>query len=247
MLADHAPWYMDGFGLGGPHLGDDGSGIRMGVALGADAFNMSFASPWNFIYAPGELCKAVLVDGRGARFVAESSYGADIGDAVFRRTGGVGWLVMNQAVWEEADAAGAVISQPDATADTLEELAEQLGLNVAVFLNTMAFYNEHAAAGEDPLFHKHAEYLAPMESGPYMAFDYGIAKGIPFITLGGLRANMDGQILDVYGEKIEGLYGAGRVAPGLSQEYYVSGSAVADCTFWGRVAGRAASAASPAE
>ncbi|MGH2551311.1 MAG: FAD-dependent oxidoreductase, partial [Thermomicrobiales bacterium] len=36
MLADHAPWYLPGFGLGGPHLGDDGSGIKMGMAVGAD-------------------------------------------------------------------------------------------------------------------------------------------------------------------------------------------------------------------
>jgi len=28
MLEDHAPWYLNAFGLGGPHLGDDGSGRR---------------------------------------------------------------------------------------------------------------------------------------------------------------------------------------------------------------------------
>jgi 3-oxo-5alpha-steroid 4-dehydrogenase len=208
---------------------------------------LSFASPWDFIYAPGELCKGVLVDGRGARFVAETSYGADIGDAVFRDTDGIGWLILDQTILEESLEAGAVLGDPVASADTFEELAEQLELNVDVLLNTIEFYNTHAANGEDPLLHKHEEYLQPLETGQFVVYDYGVAKGIPFITLGGLRATMEAQILSVFDEPIQGLYGSGRVAPGLSQEYYVSGSALADCTFWGRVSGRAAAAAQPWE
>lgn len=245
MLADHAPWYINGYPLGGPHQGDDGSGIKMGAVIGADAFNLSFASPWNFIYAPGELCQAVIVDGAGRRFTAETNYGADVGDAVFRRNHGIGWLILDQGVYDRATEAGALLSSPVATADTLEELAAQLDLPAAVLVNEISFYNEGAAVGEDPVFHKHAEYLAPLETPPFYAFNYGITRGIAFITLGGLRANIDTEILDVYGEVIPGLYGAGRVAPGISQEYYVSGSAVADCTFWGRVAGRSAAAAEP--
>jgi 3-oxo-5alpha-steroid 4-dehydrogenase len=243
MLAHHAPWYMSGFGLGGPHLGDDGSGIQMGAAAGGEAFNMSFASPWNFIYAPGELCKGVLVDGTGRRFTAETNYGADVGDAVFRDTNGIGWLIFDKATLDAAEAAGAILSEPVATANTVAELAELLDVPATVLQNTFDFYNEHAANGEDPILHKHAEYLQPLTEAPFTAFDYGVNRGIPYITLGGLRSNMDTQILHVFGDPIPGLYGAGRVAPGLSQEYYVSGSAVADCTFWGRIAGKSAAAA----
>lgn len=247
MLADHAPWYLPGYPLGGPHMGDDGSGIKMGAQIGGDAFNLSFASPWKFIYAPGEMCLSVLVDGTGRRYTAETNYGADIGDPIFRRTHGIAWLIMDQTVRDRAEEAGAFLSEPAATADTIEALAEQLDLPAAVLVNEIAFYDEHAANGEDPVFHKHAEYLAPLETPPFYAFDYGITTGIPFITLGGLRADMNAQVLDVNREVIPGLYGAGRNAPGISQEYYVSGSAVADCTFWGRVAGRSAAAAEPAE
>jgi 3-oxo-5alpha-steroid 4-dehydrogenase len=243
MLADHAPWYLTGFGLGGPHLGDDGSGIKMGAAVGADAFNLSFASPWDFIYAPGENCKGVLVDGVGRRFVAETRYGADIGDAVFRRNNGIAWLVMDTAIYDGAIAAGAVLGDPVATAASLEELATALNLEASVFLNELAFYNEQAAAGADPVWGKHAEFLQPLETGPFMAFQFGAAKGIPFITLGGLRSDIDCNVIDQWGETIPGLYGAGRTSPGISQEYYVSGTAVGDCTFWGKVAGRAAAAA----
>jgi len=243
MLADHAPWYIGGYPLGGPHQGDDGSGIKMGSSIGADAFNLSFASPWNFIYAPGEMCQSILVDGLGRRFTSESNYGADTGDPIFRRTHGIGWLIMDQAVRDRASEAGASLASPYATADTIEELADLLGVPAATLANEVTFYNEQAAQGEDPIFHKHAEYLVPLETAPFHAFDYGINRGIAFITLGGLRANIDTEILDAWGEVIPGLYGAGRVAPGISQEYYVSGSALADCTFWGRVAGRSAAAA----
>jgi 3-oxo-5alpha-steroid 4-dehydrogenase len=242
MLADHAPWYLGGVGLGGAHLGDDGSGIKMGAAVGGEAFNLSFASPWDFIYAPGETCKGVLVDGTGVRFVSETSYGADVGDAVFRRTHGIGWLIMDTPILEAAREAGANLNNPVATADSIEELAVALDVPEAVLANTIAFYNAGAEAGEDLVFHKHAEFLQPLVTGPFVAFDYGVNKGIPFITLGGLRANIKTEVLDVWGNPIPGLYGAGRVAPGLSQEYYVSGSALGDCTFWGRVAGREAAA-----
>jgi 3-oxo-5alpha-steroid 4-dehydrogenase len=242
MLADHAPWYIGGYPLGGPHQGDDGSGIKMGAQIGGDAFNMSFASPWNFVYAPGELCQSILVDGMGRRFTAESNYGADTGDPIFRRNHGIGWLIMDQGVLDRATEAGALMSAPFATADTIEELAEQIGVPAAVLSAELAFYNEQAANGEDPIFHKHSEYVVPLETAPFYAFDYGINRGIAFITLGGLRANMNSEILDVWGNVIPGLYGAGRVAPGISQEYYVSGSALADCTFWGRVAGRSVAA-----
>jgi 3-oxo-5alpha-steroid 4-dehydrogenase len=214
----------------------------MGLAVGAAHYDLSFASPWKFVYAPGEMCQCILVDGIGSRFVSESAYGQTVGDAIFRRNHGVAWMIVDQTVAESAKNAGAVLSQPDATADTIEALAEQIGVNAAVLANTVAFYNEHAANGEDPLLHKHAEFLTPLATAPFMAFDFGAASGVPFITLGGLRANANTEVVDNFGEVIPGLYAAGRTAPGISQEYYVSGSAVGDCTFWGRVAGRSAAA-----
>lgn len=216
----------------------------MAAAVGGETFNLGFDSPWNFIYSPGENCKGILVDGVGRRFVAETRYGEDIGNEVLRRNNGIGWLIMDTAIHEEALAAGSMISQPVATADSLEELAAMLEINVDVFLNEVEFYNARAAEGEDPVWGKHAEYLQPLERGPFMAFQYGAEKGIPFITLGGLRSDIDCNVLDQWGETISGLYSAGRTSPGISQESYVSGSAVGDCTFWGRVAGRAAAAQS---
>ncbi len=242
MLAVHAPRFLDGYGLGGPHLGDDGSGIKMAAAAGGETFNMNYGSPWNFIYSPGELCKGILVNSSGRRFIAETLYGEDIGNAVFDSADGVGVLVMDSAIHQQAVDAGAMLAEPIATADTLDELADMIGVNVEVFINEVAFYNEQAAGGFDPIYGKHAEYLQPIEQGPFMAYNYGVSKGIPFITLGGLRSDINCNVINQWGETIPGLYSAGRTSPGISQESYVSGSALSDCTFWGRVAGKAVAA-----
>ncbi|WP_255281816.1 FAD-binding protein [Actinomadura madurae] len=53
---------------------------------------------------------------------------------------------------------------------------------------------------------------------------------------------MDGEVRDLSGEPIPGLYAAGRTASGIHGEGYVSGTSLGDGTFFGRRAGRAAAA-----
>jgi 3-oxo-5alpha-steroid 4-dehydrogenase len=246
MVNIHLPWYNDAFPLGGPQMGDDGSGIRMAQAVGADVTNMSFASPWKFVYAPGEMCKSILVNGQGSRFVNEAAYGQDIGEGIVLENDGVCWMIMDQALVDELAEIGRSLSDPTATADTLDDLAVQLELSQPVFAQTLAFYNEQAALGDDPVFHKKAEFLQPLETAPYYAFNFGMATGMPYITLGGLRADAQTRVLNALDySPIPGLFSAGRTAPGISNEFYNSGTAIGDCTFWGRVAGREVAAAEP--
>jgi predicted oxidoreductase len=61
-------------------------------------------------------------------------------------------------------------------------------------------------------------------------------------TLGGLHTNLDGQVLDVSGEPIPGLYAAGEVAGGGGGGYHgynaLEGTFLGSCIFMGRNAGR---------
>jgi 3-oxo-5alpha-steroid 4-dehydrogenase len=56
-------------------------------------------------------------------------------------------------------------------------------------------HNHHAALGEDPDFHKSADWLAPQDQGPWAVFDLrpGHALYAGF-TLGGLRTTVDAQV-----------------------------------------------------
>jgi predicted oxidoreductase len=61
-------------------------------------------------------------------------------------------------------------------------------------------------------------------------------------TLGGLQTNLDGQVLDVAGKPISGLYAAGEVAGGGGGGYHgynaLEGTFLGSCLFSGKNAGR---------
>ena len=51
-------------------------------------------------------------------------------------------------------------------------------------------YNEHAARGEDPDFHKHPDWLAAQDQGPWGAYDLTMGKALyAGFTLGGMRVD----------------------------------------------------------
>jgi len=145
-------------------------------------------------------------------------------------------------------------------ADTLEELCEKLGIDWAGFEATITAFNENAKEGKDPVWHR-GEYdfdqgtagdltgtrtdlknncLAPVEKGPF----YG-AKYVPGTcgTNGGLRVNGKGQVVNVWGEVIPGLYAIGNTAGSVMGAAYPGGGSTlgAGCVF-GMLAGRDAAA-----
>jgi len=102
-------------------------------------------------------------------------------------------------------------------------------------------YNRHAANGQDPVFHKRAEYVQPLTQPPFGAVDCTTEKALYAVfTLGGLHTDVDGRVLDPEGDPIEGLFAAGRSSSGLAVGSYSSGLSLGDGTFFGRRAGRIA-------
>lgn len=98
-------------------------------------------------------------------------------------------------------------------ADTLEELAEKMGVNQDTFMKQMETYNKDAADGFDTEFEKDSEKMVAIENGPYYAI-----KGYShtFATCGGLDIDEDFRVLMSDGETpIEGLYAAGEEASGV--------------------------------
>jgi len=59
-------------------------------------------------------------------------------------------------------------------------------------------------------------------------------------TMGGLHTDTHGCVLSNDGQAVSGLYAAGRTTSGLAAQGYSSGLSIADGTFFGRRAGRAA-------
>lgn len=97
---------------------------------------------------------------------------------------------------------------PPATvkADTIEELAQKLGMDPAVLTRTVEDYNRFCREKRDEQFGKDPQYLVPREHGPYYAI---YAQRFSEAAMGGLMVNADCQVLRNDDSVIPGLYGVG--------------------------------------
>ena len=76
--------------------------------------------------------------------------------------------------------------------ETVEEMEAALGIPEGKLAATLNRYNEYAAKGEDPDFHKQPEYVAPQDKGPWAAFDLSLG-GAMYSGLHHGRACGDGR------------------------------------------------------
>lgn len=104
---------------------------------------------------------------------------------------------------------------------TLDELASKLKVDAEGLANTVRTYNAAAANGDDPAFNRGSSHMnrhngdpqqlpnpcvRPLGDGPYYAVTVQPAD---LACSAGLSGNADGQVLDMQGQVIEGLYACG--------------------------------------
>lgn len=122
-------------------------------------------------------------------------------------------------------------------ADTVEGLAQALGLDAEALAATVERYNGFCASGADEDFGKPAAQLLPVSTAPF----YG-ARITPtlFTTVGGLRVNEHVQVVDTEGAPIAGLYAAGGDAGGLYGANYDVNVCSGSQQGWAATSGRLA-------
>lgn len=124
-----------------------------------------------------------------------------------------------------------------ARADTLEELAEKIGIDPEGLVQNVEQYNEMCAKGYDELFEKEREFMMPLEEGPfYVCRQYVGAYG----TLGGVLINHNMEVMTDDYKVIDGLYCVGTDACtiyGDSYNYSIPGNTMGFCLNSGRIAG----------
>lgn len=121
--------------------------------------------------------------------------------------------------------------------DTLEELAEEMGLPADALVKSVERYNELCESGEDTDFGKNSKYMKPIKTAPF----WGIHRHIRVSSIdSGLLINTKCQCLDAEKKPIPGLYAAGNTSGQLcgsnDWQMYCSGMSVG----WGYVTGRRA-------
>jgi 3-oxo-5alpha-steroid 4-dehydrogenase len=215
--------------------GDDGRGIRMGMGAGGAAIRMDAGSIVLPFTVPKGLIRGILVNRQGARFIAEDVYQTVVGEAALLHQGGEVFLIVDDAIFERPFAPTEIA----AVSDSIAGLEAELKFPPGSLQSTLAMYNEHAARGEDPVFHKQPDFLVPLLQPPFAALDFTTQKAwYSVFTLGGLFTSIHGQVLTPDAEPVPGLYAAGRTTSGLAAQGYSSGLSIADGTFFGRQAGR---------
>jgi 3-oxo-5alpha-steroid 4-dehydrogenase len=183
------------------------------------------------------LVRGIVVDGFGQRFVNEDTYPGRVAQLMMLKHDNAGFVIVDERCLEEGK--GGPLARAlrlSSVCATLEELEAEIGLPAGSLDATVGLYNRHAAHGEDPMFHKDAKWLRPLEA-PFGAFRITNTTG--GFTLGGLRTTVDAEVLHVGGDPIPGLYAAGRTTSGIPAWGYASGASLGDGAFFGRRAGRA--------
>jgi succinate dehydrogenase/fumarate reductase flavoprotein subunit len=242
MIAENVPQMAEKpYPLGTTY--DDGLGLRMGVSVGAQLRGMDQAFVTAPIYPPASMVMGVLVNKNGDRFVAEDSYHSRTSAFVLEQPESVGYLVIDETHMNPEK--NYLVPLIDGW-ETIEEMEAGLGIPEGRLRDTIERYNEHAANGEDPDFHKAPEYLAPLTQGPWAAYNLSLGKAMyAGFTMGGMATTVDGRVRRADGSVIEGLYAAGACASNIAEngKNYASGTQLGEGSYFGRRAGRHAAAA----
>ena len=237
MVAEFTPSLAEKpFTLGATY--DDGFGIRAGQSVGGATAFMEEAFLTAPFYPPAQLVKGLVVNKLGQRFVAEDSYHARTSGFVMEQPDHAAYLIVDS---EHIEHPAFPLAPFIDGWETVEEMEAALDIPDGALVATLERYNEHAARGQDPDFHKHPDWLAPQDTGPWGAYDLTLGKALyAGFTLGGLVTDVDGRVLDEQGTAITGLYAAGACASNIAQESkgYASGTQLGEGSFFGRRAGR---------
>ena len=239
------------------YLSAQGAGITMAQAIGADVTGMSDIQ-LHPCGTPGTgLMENIRTSGRnrifanvhGDRFVNEGAARDTLAQAILDQDEQTYWIVVNAIRYPSrdfVDANGATIANMVAQgvvveADTLAELAEKTGMDADKLQASIDDYNAIVRGElEDPLgFTANNQADQEMLEGPWYA-----CKKVVTVhhTMGGLKINVNTEVLDTEGNVIEGLFAAGEVTGGIHGENRLGGNAIADCMTYGRLAGANAAA-----
>lgn len=248
-------------------LGCNGSGIELAESVGGKLSKMD--NPWvgRTLSRPDQLCYGIAVNKHGKRFVNEDAYTSILGKAIAAQDDAECYLILSSKSWWAmmkklipiGDSRGFssayltivlnVLFGGTKRAKTLDKLAEKCGINAKGLKQQVEAFDRDLSNSEPDQFEKADKYMRPIKSKSYWAVNIGMPNKFGFMmffTIGGALVDQEtGEVLNQEGKAIKGLYAAGRTAIGLpSNDYFASGTSLADCVFSGRRAGRSCASSS---
>ncbi len=233
-----------------------GDGITMATEIGASLTDMDQIQ---LLYLgnlkDGQLTKypprdvngtdqVIFINANGERFVNEGGRRDTICLAVMEQPDqmfymlesgdGSGYVDITDPDWRSADGFtfdylvenGYVVYD-----DTLEGLANKLGMDYETLQATVDTFNESVETGEDEF--GRTLYSTKLENGPWVAT---ARQACVHHTMGGVTIDDEARVLDEDGNVINGLYAAGEVVGGIHGANRLGGNAVVDTVVFGKQA-----------
>ena len=235
-----------------------GSGIKLGRAIGADLVDMDQVQihPTGFVdlkdryvkkkFLAPELLRGVggiLINEKGERFcnelgtrdyvtgkITENCQKQDIKEIDQYES----FLLMNQEMANEfgnnfyfyKDVQGFIIEH-----NNFSEMSSELNISYNNLENTINEYNEAFDKKLDKFNKTNFPYKFDLTKTVYSMI---ITPSIHY-TMGGLKMNNKGEILNSNNESIKGLFGAGEVTEGVHGGNRLGGNSLAECGVFGRI------------
>lgn len=224
----------------------------MGLDLGKGPGQIASTYMWK----AGGIC----VNQEGKRFVDETSADVKVREvSLEEQTNAIQYDIFTDKIisdterlrssifWSFFYAPGQPFNKFVVEADSLEELAGKLGIDAANLATTVADYNSHVESGETDEFGRqfteeslkaNAAYSAAINKIDGEKYYAVPLKALCVMTLGGVKTNTQGQVLDAAGTAIPGLYAAGEVVGGIWGKFVSGGTGVMGPIAFGRIAAR---------
>lgn len=232
------------------HPGATGDGIIMAQAVGANLIHMEqiqllpMGDPETGSLS-GNIEQSVenriFVNKQGKRFVDEGARRDVMTKALLEQEDAFMWVILDSKNYPTGDVKNNFNESIDELvaagraykADTLEDLAKQIGVDPKNLIETVNKFNEAVEKGGPDEFGR-TLFQYKIDTPPFYA-----GARVPTVhhTMGGVEINEKAQVLDVNGNVIPGLYAAGEVTGGIHGSNRLGGNALADVTVFGKIAG----------
>ena len=228
--------------------GATGDGIVMAQALGADLVDIEQIQLHPTVEQTTSILitesvrgdGAILVNQGGVRFTNELLTRDAVSAAELAQEGSYAYIIFDQKLRDNLKAIEKYVkSGITVQADTIEGLAEQLGIDPATLAKTLNDWNEIVKNQRDTQFGRTTGMKEDLTTAPYYAIK--IAPGIHH-TMGGVKIHTAAEVINTEGAAIPGLFAAGEVCGGVHGGNRLGGNAVADIVIFGRIAAESAMA-----
>lgn len=185
----------------------------------------------------------IFVNAQGNRFVDEGARRDVMTKALMEQTDSMMWVIVDQHSYPTGDTVNNFNETIDSLvkegraykADTLEDLAKQIGVEPENLVKAVEAFNASVDGAKDEF--GRTLFMDKLDTAPFYA-----GKRVPTVhhTMGGIKITPETRVVDQNGEIIKGLFAAGEVTGGIHGANRLGGNALADVHTFGRIAGATA-------